>query len=279
MTANPITLNQRSPLTRLGAIACICTAALFGVTHASEIGREFADADAALNTAYKDALASLTDPAQKAFLVRAQSAWLKFRDENIALFAARYPQSKGGLFLNIQMTVERTKYLAAFATASPTSDPTGEVPSGYPYAATRRESNAGTSLPATVRSRSSPQPTVNSAGSSPSPAGVATFVYSNFDQAFHANQPAFMRQYGNKLIQIRAIALRFEGDGVLLVGGSVGWNTTCYFDQSQIPKLDKIKGGDHVTVVGRLGESSNTAVLRSCQLAAVRPADGASDEY
>jgi uncharacterized protein YecT (DUF1311 family) len=81
--------------------------------HASAAGADLNAADAELNKTYQKLLSSISDPAEKALLVTAQKAWLKDRDTNVALYATRYQFSKGGLFFNIYLIKERTKFLAA----------------------------------------------------------------------------------------------------------------------------------------------------------------------
>ena len=73
-------------------------------------------------------LGSIADPEQKALLVTAQKAWLKDRDANVALFAARYASSKGGLFYNLYLVQERTKFLEALLA---NADGEGEGPTEY----------------------------------------------------------------------------------------------------------------------------------------------------
>jgi len=83
------------------------------LTHASAAGAEMNEADAKLNKIYQKLLASIDDDHQKALLVAAQKAWIKERDADVALFAARYEFSKGGLFYNLYLTQQRTKFLQA----------------------------------------------------------------------------------------------------------------------------------------------------------------------
>lgn len=97
----------------LATLLLLLAATSIGSLHASAAGAEFNAADAKLNQVYKKLLGSIDDPAQKALLVSAQKAWLKDRDANVALFAARYEYSKGGLFYNLYMVQERTKFLQA----------------------------------------------------------------------------------------------------------------------------------------------------------------------
>jgi uncharacterized protein YecT (DUF1311 family) len=96
---------------------------------ASQAGKEFNDADAALNNAYKAALSTITEADQRALFVQAQRAWIKFRDDNVAFFEAHYPESKGGLFYKIRLTRDRTAFLKALRETPPDKD--GEGPSGY----------------------------------------------------------------------------------------------------------------------------------------------------
>jgi uncharacterized protein YecT (DUF1311 family) len=111
--------------------ACLCFAFICHPSAASQAGKEFSDADAELNDVYHKLVATIDDAAEKSSLVKAQAAWIKFRDENVALFAQRYPESKGGLFYNIHLTQERTAYLKSLLATPPSKDPQGETPSGY----------------------------------------------------------------------------------------------------------------------------------------------------
>ncbi|MGH8045822.1 MAG: lysozyme inhibitor LprI family protein [Chthoniobacterales bacterium] len=95
------------------AIILLFIAASPGLVQASAAGAEANDADAALNKVYGKLQASITDATQKKLLVAAEAAWIKDRDANVALFAGRYPFSKGGLFYKTYLTVERTKFLQA----------------------------------------------------------------------------------------------------------------------------------------------------------------------
>jgi uncharacterized protein YecT (DUF1311 family) len=84
-----------------------------GLVQAGAAGAEANDTDAALNKVYGKLQASLGDEKQKKLLLAAETAWIKDRDANVALFAERYPFSKGGLFYKTYLTVERTKFLQA----------------------------------------------------------------------------------------------------------------------------------------------------------------------
>lgn len=95
------------------SLLLLLTAISAGTLHASAAGAEMNAADARLNQVYKKLAASIGDDAQKALLVAAQKAWIKARDTDVALFAARYEYSKGGLFYNLYLTQQRTKFLQA----------------------------------------------------------------------------------------------------------------------------------------------------------------------
>jgi uncharacterized protein YecT (DUF1311 family) len=97
----------------LAATLLLLLSTSLGTLHASAVGAEMNAADAQLNQVYKKLAASIDDDAQKALLVAAQKAWIKARDTDIALFAARYEYSKGGLFYNLYLTQQRTKFLQA----------------------------------------------------------------------------------------------------------------------------------------------------------------------
>ena len=112
----------------LATLLLLVAATSLGSLHASAAGAEFNAADARLNQVYKKLLGSIADPEQKALLVTAQKAWLKDRDANVALFAARYASSKGGLFYNLYLVQERTKFLEALLA---NADGEGEGPTEY----------------------------------------------------------------------------------------------------------------------------------------------------
>jgi len=95
------------------AVFALNASPLIQFASASEVGKEFNQADAALNVAYKAVLATIRNPQERASFIEAQKAWITFRDKNVALFAARYPASKGGLFYNTHLTKERTAFLNA----------------------------------------------------------------------------------------------------------------------------------------------------------------------
>jgi len=84
-----------------------------GNLHAGAVGAEMNAADAELNKVYKKLIGSIGDENQKALVVAAQKAWIKMSDTDVALFAARYEYSKDGLFYNLYLTQQRTKYLQA----------------------------------------------------------------------------------------------------------------------------------------------------------------------
>jgi uncharacterized protein YecT (DUF1311 family) len=113
-------ISSRSPYRRLLILLLGVIFAGLTPAHASQAGKEANEADAALNVAYKALLAGVHDPAERTALVAAQKAWIALRDNDVALFAARYPASKGGLFYNIHLMRERTAFLKALL-ASPAS--------------------------------------------------------------------------------------------------------------------------------------------------------------
>ncbi|MEZ5383898.1 MAG: lysozyme inhibitor LprI family protein [Prosthecobacter sp.] len=90
----------------LCAVQLLCSSA-----SASQAGREFNEADAELNVTYKAVLASISNSQQRLKFIAAQKAWIKYRDENVAFYAEHYPDSKGGLFYNTDLTKERTAFL------------------------------------------------------------------------------------------------------------------------------------------------------------------------
>ncbi len=113
------------------AAAILLVAAFAGSLQASEAGKEFNDADARLNKVYQKLLQTIDDSDQKDLFVSSQRAWLKFRDQSVAFFAQRYPESKGGLFYNIHLVQERTAFLQSLLSTSPDEDAEGLKPSGY----------------------------------------------------------------------------------------------------------------------------------------------------
>jgi len=113
-TPHSFRLRHAWPLTPiLLAVLALAASPLIQLASASEAGKEFNQSDAALNVAYKAVLATIKNPQERASFVEAQRAWITFRDRNVALFAARYPASKGGLFYNTHLTKERTAFLNA----------------------------------------------------------------------------------------------------------------------------------------------------------------------
>ena len=71
------------------------------------------------------------DTQQRALLVEAQMAWIKFRDDNVTFFSLHYPESKGGLFFKTHLTRERTAFLQSVLAAPPSKDLQGWEASGY----------------------------------------------------------------------------------------------------------------------------------------------------
>jgi uncharacterized protein YecT (DUF1311 family) len=98
---------------------------------ASQAGRELNEADAELNAAYRSVLSTITDTHQRALFVSAQKAWIKYRDRSVAFFAEHYPYSKGGLFHNIYLIRERTRFLESLLATPPNKDFEGDKASGY----------------------------------------------------------------------------------------------------------------------------------------------------
>ena len=113
------------------AAAFILIATLAAQLGASEAGKEFNEADAQLNKVYQRLLQTIDDSDQKDLFVSSQRAWLKFRDQSVAFFAQRYPESKGGLFYNTHLVQERTAFLQSLLSTTPDQDPEGMKPSGY----------------------------------------------------------------------------------------------------------------------------------------------------
>jgi uncharacterized protein YecT (DUF1311 family) len=116
---------------RRALVILFVIASLTTMAPASEAGKEYAKADSALNAAYQAILTAIKDPQQRASLVEAQKAWIKYRDANATFFATRYEGSKGALFFKIHLTTERTEFLKALRATPPDDDPTGMKPSGY----------------------------------------------------------------------------------------------------------------------------------------------------
>src|SRR4051812_1848136 len=75
---------------------------LFG----SQAGKEYNEADAALNATYQKVLAKMKDPQSRALLIASERAWVQYRDACVQFDARYYPESKGGLFLNTDLTRE-----------------------------------------------------------------------------------------------------------------------------------------------------------------------------
>ncbi len=82
---------------------------------ASQMGKAMNEADEALNRGYKAALASMPDDASRTLLRDGQRAWVQFRDAEVALHAGIYSSSKGGLFVNVELTEARAKQLKSIA--------------------------------------------------------------------------------------------------------------------------------------------------------------------
>jgi len=118
---------MKSSNRHLAAILAIilATLAMNCTCLASQAGRMFNEADKELNVAYQQALSGITDAKQKELFVESQRAWVKYRDANVAFFAARYPYSKGGLFFNLDLTRKRTDYLKSVHATSPAKTPEG----------------------------------------------------------------------------------------------------------------------------------------------------------
>ena len=80
---------------------------------------------------YQAVLKRIKSPDERNAFIHAQAAWIKSKDADVAFFSARYPESKGGLFLRIRLTRQRTEYLKALLANPPTEDPTGGEVSSY----------------------------------------------------------------------------------------------------------------------------------------------------
>jgi uncharacterized protein YecT (DUF1311 family) len=88
------------------------------VTGESELSEDYKKADKELNSVYNEIIKKLNETDKKN-LIKAQKAWLKFRDLNCK-FKSQDPVDGGGPYENkmkldclIQSTEERTKELAA----------------------------------------------------------------------------------------------------------------------------------------------------------------------
>lgn len=94
-------------------ILCVLCAMHFSgsASSASQAVRVFNEADAELNKTYQAVLSTITDSRQRSLFVAAQKAWIKYRDASVAFNAEYDPTSKGGLFLNTDLTGERTTFL------------------------------------------------------------------------------------------------------------------------------------------------------------------------
>lgn len=118
----PMHVNRMSisvSITRLGRVLLcfICYMQLAASSSfASQAVRGFNEADATLNKVYQTVLGSIVDPRQRALLVAAQEAWLKYRDDNVAFMAEFDAGSKGGLFLKTDLTEARTVFLRKLLT-------------------------------------------------------------------------------------------------------------------------------------------------------------------
>ncbi len=96
----------------LSALAAIAVA--FAV-HASQMGKAMGEADDALNRNFKTALASMPNEDARKLLRDGQRAWVQFRDAEVSLHASIYSTSKGGLFVNFELTEARAKQLDSIA--------------------------------------------------------------------------------------------------------------------------------------------------------------------
>ena len=85
---------------------------------ASQAGKEYNNSEKELNATYQKVLAIISDPQDKRLFVGVQRSWIKFRDSKVAFHARYFPGSKGGLFVAIEMTQERTKELKILLTDS-----------------------------------------------------------------------------------------------------------------------------------------------------------------
>lgn len=97
---------------------------------------------------------------------------------------------------------------------------------------------------------------------------VYSFDEGAFFQEYERNKPAFLRTFGGKLIRLRATVRTFADDGVLWMGeGSE--QILCYFDPSELRKLDRLTQWQHATVIGSLSPEGQFS-LRSCRLVDTR---------
>lgn len=93
--------------------------------YASAAGKELYEAGAALSSTYEKVFATITEPKERSLFVASQEAWIKDRDASVAFFSQRYPYSKDGLFYNVHLIKERTKFFKALLATSPKVDPEG----------------------------------------------------------------------------------------------------------------------------------------------------------
>jgi uncharacterized protein YecT (DUF1311 family) len=114
----------------VAAVMLVCTVMVCN-SIGSQAGKEFNDADDALNVAYRSALSSISGSQERALFIQSQRDWIKYRDDSVTFFAAHYPASKGGLFFKIHLTEERTTFLKSLAATPTSKDPEGMEPSGY----------------------------------------------------------------------------------------------------------------------------------------------------
>lgn len=91
----------------------------------------YAQADRELNTAYRAALAALTDTAQRAALVKAQRAWIAFRDAEGALWFTYAGGNHPSMFVlptEIAFTRARAEFLWGLTTSNDVPREPGIVP-------------------------------------------------------------------------------------------------------------------------------------------------------
>ena len=113
------------PLVAFGLMALFAAIPLANRCSASEAGKENVAVDAELNKVYKAVLDSIKDPETKKLFVQGQRAWLKYREDDVAFFAARYPGSKSGLFYDTDMMKARIAYFKLLLATPPSVDDAG----------------------------------------------------------------------------------------------------------------------------------------------------------
>ena len=98
----------------LSAIAALLFgSASAGPLHASQLGKDMAEADTKLNATYQRVLRGLPTDAAREKLKAAQRAWVAWREGEEALSASLYEDGKTGLFMQLELTQLRIKQLEA----------------------------------------------------------------------------------------------------------------------------------------------------------------------